>query len=318
MVLNYPECLNIMIDSHIHLQEYIRPEDLSFYLEELGRQDVSGLLCVSYDIESSQKAVELSKAYERIRETANARTFEKDLAADKKNLFEDLSVPQKNNFTALHIASGIHPQYIADDPDSQIAELRTILNDNKNISAIGEIGLDYRKDMPDRELQKAIFRKQLEISLEFSLPVSVHSVSACEDTLKTLRAYPGVKGIMHGYAYSAEAAKEFIKLGFRLGVGTTLLKTGAKKLPETVKSVPQQYLVTETDLPFSYTPTIASAPSLPMYVQSAGSNSLSHQKSIPALSDGNALYFTLDTLRETAELHTKVLRELVNIIQFMS
>ena len=65
-------------------------------------------------------------------------------------------MPQKNNFTALHIAAGIHPQYIADDPDSQIAELRTILNDNKNISAIGEIGLDYRKDMPDRELQKEI------------------------------------------------------------------------------------------------------------------------------------------------------------------
>ncbi|MCR5011694.1 MAG: TatD family hydrolase [Lachnospiraceae bacterium] len=310
-----------MVDSHVHLQEFIKPEDLAVYLKELGRQDVTGLLCVSYDIESSRKAVELLKVYEKISETANGITFENGFVSDDNYPFDNLSEPQKDKSASLHIAAGIHPQYIADDPDSQIAELRTILNDNKNISAIGEIGLDYRKDMPDRELQKAIFRKQLEISLEFSLPVSVHSVSACEDTLKILRAYPGVKGIMHGYAYSAEAAKEFIKLGFRLGVGTTLLKTGAKKLPETVKSVPQEYLVTETDLPFSYTPTIASALSLPMHVQNAGSNSLSHKKSIPALSDGNAFeceYFTLDTLRETAELHTKVLRELVNIIQLMS
>ena len=293
MVLNYPECLNIMIDSHIHLQEYIRPEDLSFYLEELGRQDVSELLCVPYDIESSQKAVELLKAYERIRETANARTFEKDLAADKKNLFEDLSVPQKNNFNALHIAAGIHPQYIADDPDSQIAELRTILNDNKNISAIGEIGLDYRKDMPDREMQKLFFRKQLEMSLEYSLPVSIHSVSACEDTLTILKDHSGVKGIMHGYAYSAEAAKEFVKLGFKLGVGTTLLNPSAKKLPEVVRSIPQEYLVTETDFPFSY------------------------KKSSPAWGGETALeceYFTPETIKETAKLHAKMLRNLLNLL----
>ena len=295
-----------MVDSHVHLQEFIKPEDLAVYLKELGRQDVTGLLSVSYDIESSRKAVELLKAYEKISETAS-----------------------------LHIAAGIHPQYIGDNPDRQIAELSEILNDNKSISAIGEIGLDYRKDMPDRELQKEVFRKQLEMSLEYSLPVSIHSVSACEDTLKILHAYPDAKGIMHGYAYSAEAAKGFIKQGFMLGVGTTLLKPGAKKLPETVKAIPQEYLVTETDLPFSYTQAITTKfqagdtinsvdikqhqnSTQLSQVQSMEPDSLSHKKSTPASDDGNALeceYFTSDTLKETAELHAALLRELVNKIQ---
>lgn len=272
-----------MVDSHVHLQEFIKPEDLAVYLKEIGRQDVTGLLCVSYDIESSRKAVELLKAYEKISEP-----------------------------TSLHIAAGIHPQYIGDNPDRQIAELGEILNDNKNISAIGEIGLDYRKDMPDRELQKEVFRKQLEMSLEYSLPVSIHSVSACEDTLKILHAYPDAKGIMHGYAYSAEAAKEFIKQGFRLGVGTTLLKPGAKKLPETVKTVPREYLITETDLPFSYKPTSI------VQAQSVKPDSLPPKKDTPAHEDTNAFeceYFTPDNLMETAELHAAILHELVNKIQ---
>ena len=280
-----------MVDSHVHLQEFIKPEDLAVYLKELGHQDVTGLLCVSYDIESSRKAVELLKAYEKISETANGKS------------------------ASLHIAAGIHPQYIGDNPDRQIAALSEILNDNKNISAIGEIGLDYRKDMPDRELQKEVFRKQLEMSLEYSLPVSIHSVSACEDTLKILHAYPDAKGIMHGYAYSAEAAKEFIKLGFRLGVGTTLLKSGAKKLPETVKAVPQEYLVTETDLPFSYKPTSI------VQAQSVKPDSLPPKKDTPAHEDTNALeceYFTPDTLTETAELHAKFLSKLVNTIQLIN
>ncbi len=275
-----------MVDSHVHLQEFIKPEDLAVYLKEIGRQDVTGLLCVSYDIESSRKAVELLKAYEKISETAS-----------------------------LHIAAGIHPQYIGDNPDRQIAALSEILNDNKNISAIGEIGLDYRKDMPDRELQKEVFRKQLEMSLDYSLPVSIHSVSACEDTLKILHAYPDAKGIMHGYAYSAEAAKEFIKQGFRLGVGTTLLKPGAKKLPETVKAVPQEYLVTETDLPFSYKPTSI------VQAQSVKPDSLPQKKDTLVPEDRNAFeceYFTPDTLTETAELHAKFLSKLVNTIQLIN
>ena len=275
-----------MVDSHVHLQEFIKPEDLAVYLKEIGRQNVTGLLCVSYDIESSRKAVELLKAYEKISETAS-----------------------------LHIAAGIHPQYIGNNPDRQIAALSEILNDNKNISAIGEIGLDYRKDMPDRELQKEVFRKQLEMSLEYSLPVSIHSVSACEDTLKILHAYPDAKGIMHGYAYSAEAAKEFIKQGFRLGVGTTLLKPGAKKLPETVKAVPQEYLVTETDLPFSYKPTSI------VQAQSVKPDSLPQKKDTPVHEDTNAFeceYFTPDTLTETAELHAKFLSKLVNTIQLIN
>ena len=230
--------------------------------------------------------MELLKAYEKISETAS-----------------------------LHIAAGIHPQYIGDNPDRQIAELSEILNDNKSISAIGEIGLDYRKDMPDRELQKEVFRKQLEMSLDYSLPVSIHSVSACEDTLKILHAYPDAKGIMHGYAYSAEAAREFIKLGFRLGVGTTLLKPGAKKLPETVKAVPQEYLITETDLPFSYKPTSI------VQAQSVKPDSLPQKKDTPVPEDRNALeceYFTPDNLTETAELHAKFLSKLVNTIQLIN
>ena len=249
-----------MIDSHVHLQEYIEPKDLSLYMEELIRLEVTGLLCVSYDIESSKKAAALSESYEG---------------------------------SGLQIAVGLHPQYISSDPKEQLAELQTILNKNKAVSAIGEIGLDYRKGMPDRELQKDFFRKQLEMSLEYSLPVSIHSVSACEDTMKILKEYPSVKGIMHGYAYSAEAAKEFVKLGFKLGIGTSLLNPSAKKLPEVVRSIPQDYLVTETDFPFSY------------------------KKGSPAFSDETALeceYFTPETIKETAKLHAKMLRNLLNLL----
>ena len=116
--------------------------------------------------------------------------------------------------------------------------------------AIGEIGLDYYYDEPDREIQKKCFRAQLDLAKRCDLPVVIHSRDAAKDTFDILSEYKGVKGVIHCYSYSKEMAREFIKLGYVLGIGGVITFKNAKKLEETVEAISFDDFVLETDCPY--------------------------------------------------------------------
>ena len=104
--------------------------------------------------------------------------------------------------------------------------------------AVGEIGLDYYWDNESHEVQKTWFIRQLELARELDMPVIIHSREAAADTLQIMKEHArGLEGVIHCFSYSAEMAREYVKMGFYIGV-------------EVVEEIPLEYLLLETDCPY--------------------------------------------------------------------
>ena len=164
---------------------------------------------------------------------------------DRKSNEEILKLVKK--YDIVYGALGIQPDEVKNMKADDIDFIRAHINDEK-IIAVGEIGLDYHWD-GDRDLQKEIFKKQLDIAIEYNKPVIVHSRDSIQDTYNILKEY-NVKGILHCYSGSVEMAKEFTKIGILLGIGGVLTFKNGVKLVEVVKNIDVNNIVVETDSPY--------------------------------------------------------------------
>lgn len=142
---------------------------------------------------------------------------------------------------------GIHPEYVDNYTLDDISFIEKNLN-NKKIIAIGEIGLDYYYTKENKNKQLELFETQLKLAEKYNMPVIVHSREATLDTLTTLKKYK-VVGIIHSFSGSIETAKEYIKMGYLIGVNgvVTFKKANIK---EVIKEIPLEHLVLETDSPY--------------------------------------------------------------------
>lgn len=122
----------------------------------------------------------------------------------------------------------------------------------EKVVAIGEIGLDYYWNEPEPEVQKYWFVRQLNLAREVKLPVIIHSRDAAKDTLDIMKAeHAGdISGVIHCFSYSVEMAREYLNMGFYLGIGGVLTFNNAKKLKEVVAYMPIERIVLETDCPY--------------------------------------------------------------------
>ena len=119
------------------------------------------------------------------------------------------------------------------------------------VVAIGEIGLDYYWDNESHDLQKEWFVRQLNLARELNLPVLIHSREAAADTMEIMKEYAsGLRGVIHCYSYSAEMAKEYVKMGYYIGIGGVVTFKNAKKLKQVVQEIPLESIVLETDCPY--------------------------------------------------------------------
>ena len=118
--------------------------------------------------------------------------------------------------------------------------------------AIGEIGLDYYWDEPDHETQKHWFVRQLDLAREVNLPIVVHSRDAAKDTLDIIKASGArdMGGVIHCFSYGVEMAREYLNMGFYLGIGGVLTFKNGKKLKEVAAYAPLEQIVLETDCPY--------------------------------------------------------------------
>ena len=161
------------------------------------------------------------------------------------------SVLMSNDYPFIYAAVGLHPDYSA-SWDEDAREKLIKLSAQPKCVAIGEIGLDYYYEVPDREVQKVAFREQLALAKELEKPVIIHSRDAAKDTLDFIKD-SGIReqgGIMHCFSYSPEVAVECLMYGFYIGVGGALTFKNARKLPEVVEMCPLERLVIETDCPY--------------------------------------------------------------------
>ena len=168
------------------------------------------------------------------------------------NASEDLESSLQNvtlneKYSSLYTCVGVHPLNVKDFKKEDFHVFLKLI-EKKCVKAIGEIGLDYYYSKENKELQKEVFCMFLDLAQKNDLPVVVHSREATKDTLDILKRYK-LKGVIHCFSGSLETAKEYMDLGFCIGVGGVLTFKNSK-LFEVIKDVPLSYIVLETDAPF--------------------------------------------------------------------
>ncbi|MBM7061524.1 TatD family hydrolase [Pseudomonas sp. UL073] len=153
----------------------------------------------------------------------------------------------------LYAAFGLHPVYLEQHQPAHLGALRDWLQrlaGHPKLCAIGEFGLDYYLADLDRTRQQALFEAQLALAAEFNLPVLLHVRRAHAPTIATLKRFRLPRaGVIHAFAGSAEEAKEYLKLGFKLGLGGAATWPQAQRLHKVVAGLPLDGVVLETDAP---------------------------------------------------------------------
>ena len=205
----------LLFDTHAHYDSRQFDADRDEVLSGLPGRGVGLVVNPGCDLPSSRKAVEIARQY-----------------------------------PFVYAAVGIHPEDCGDWEESQLEELRRLTADPK-VVAIGEIGLDYYwKENPPRELQKEVFRRQLELAQSLRLPVIVHDRDAHGDCMDLVRDYPQVTGVFHCFSGSAEMARELVARGWMISFTGVLTYPNARKAVEAVQAIPPDRLMVETDSPY--------------------------------------------------------------------
>lgn len=172
-----------------------------------------------------------------------------NISASVSSVKSTLQLIEKYPF--IYGAVGVHPNETGELTAERITWLKDMAA-HERVVAIGEIGLDYYWNEPDHETQKRWFVRQLELARETGLPVVIHSREAAQDTLDTMKAQHSgeIGGVIHCFSYGKEMAREYLNMGFYLGIGGVLTFKNAKKLKEVVDYMPMDRLLLETDCPY--------------------------------------------------------------------
>lgn len=202
----------MIFDVHAHYDDEAFNEDRQDVFDKLRENGVIHVINAGTDLKSSLLSVEFSK---------------------------------QNSF--ISAAVGYHPECIDRVEENYLYELEN-LSKEKGVVAIGEIGLDYHYDL-DREKQKVIFSKQLELSRDLNLPVIIHDREAHLDTLTIIKKYKP-RGILHCYSGSAEFLQEVLKENMSISIGGVVTFKNARQILEVAKAVPEDRFMLETDAPY--------------------------------------------------------------------
>lgn len=208
-----------IFDTHAHYYDEAFDEDREQVLKEIFEDNVCNIVEIGDNIEHSKLAIERAKSNDKI-----------------------------------YCAVGIHPENVDDGTEENYALLEEMIKnkDENRIVAIGEIGLDYYWTKETIDKQKEVFRRQLEFAIKFDMPVVIHSRQAHEDTYQMIEefAQKGLTGIMHCFPGSVELARQYEKLGFKMGIGGVLTFKNPKKLVDVVRELDMKNFVLETDCPY--------------------------------------------------------------------
>lgn len=205
-----------MFDTHAHLQDRKLRGDIENILKRAQEAGVEEITCIGYDLPSSQEAVLLAHKYKQI-----------------------------------YAAVGVHPHDAKTVTSEVLDKLRALAQDQR-VVAIGEIGLDYYRDLSPRDQQKEAFIQQIKLAHEIGKPIVIHDRDANQDTMDTIKKYRAGKngGIMHCYSGNLPLAMEAIKEGFYISFAGPLTYKNARKPQEVVVKIPMDRLLVETDCPY--------------------------------------------------------------------
>ncbi|MCB9026690.1 MAG: TatD family hydrolase [Bdellovibrionaceae bacterium] len=149
----------------------------------------------------------------------------------------------------VYCTLGVHPHEAKLYDDDCELWLKKHLSNNR-VVAVGEIGLDYYYDHSPQDIQRTVFRRQLELAQEFHLPVQIHTRDAEEDTIKILNDFKGISGVIHCFTGTAALAKVVLDLGLNISISGVVTFKNADPLREIVRDIPLDRIHVETDAPF--------------------------------------------------------------------
>ncbi len=153
----------------------------------------------------------------------------------------------------IYAAVGIHPHAATTFSPAALAQLRAWARRPK-VVAIGEIGLDFFRDLSPRAVQRDAFRAQLELAGELGLPVIIHQRQAQEEVMEELERWvagrPNAQGVLHAFSGDLPMARTAVAWGFALGIGGPITYPRSERLREAVRAVGLAALVLETDAPY--------------------------------------------------------------------
>lgn len=154
------------------------------------------------------------------------------------------------------VALGIHPWWAEQVDDEGFACLQNWLEDSDAFGcpsdwlvAIGEIGLDFDREMPDTARQMRLFERQLALAEAHPLPLILHARKSEDRLLWYLRRAGGCRGVVHGFTGSLQQAEAFVELGFAIGIGGSITHPGAHRMHRLVRALPLEAMLLETDAP---------------------------------------------------------------------
>ncbi len=205
-----------LTDTHVHLNMKDFQDDLSEVIERAHRQNVKQMVNIGYNIKSSEESLSLA-----------------------------------NKYAFIYAAVGVHPHDAKKVKGGYLKELENMAKEKKVI-AIGEIGLDYYRDLSPRDIQKKVFEEQLEFAISLGLPVIIHEREAKEDTLTIIKKYRDrlKGGIFHAFSGGEEFLGDYLDIDFYYGIGGVVTFKNAHKLRNMIKKLPIDRLLLETDCPY--------------------------------------------------------------------
>lgn len=186
--------------------------------------------------------------------------------------FENFSrvVRLAESYENIYCSIGVHPHDAKTFGKNEEIELIKLAKSSKKVIGWGEIGLDYYYDHSPREIQKAVFVRQINIARQLNLPIIIHSRDADDQTVEILKNecnYPGFRGgIMHCFGGTPEMAKALMKIGFMISFAGNVTFKKADNLRESAKVVPIDKLLIETDCPYLTPVPFRGQRNQPMYV----------------------------------------------------
>ena len=207
----------VLFDTHAHLHFPEFADDLPAVLQRARAAGVRWMLTIGTSVESSRAAVALAER-------------EPDIYA----------------------AVGIHPHDASEADEAAFEELRRLAESSPRVVAIGEIGLDFFRNLSPPDVQMEVFRRQLDLSRRVKKPALIHCRDAHAETVEILRAegVGEIGGIMHCFSGDEVGARQCLDLGLLISIAGPVTYPNARKLPPVVKMVPADRLVVETDCPF--------------------------------------------------------------------
>ena len=206
----------MLIDTHAHLQDENFKKDLAQVLSRATSAGVEKIICVGYDLKSSQEALLIARKYRQV-----------------------------------YAVVGIHP-HDAQSLNPDVLEKIYNMARDQRVVAIGEIGLDFYRDLSPRDIQRQAFREQIKMAQELGKPIVIHDRDAHQEVLEIIKAEKAGKnqGIMHCYSGAMPLAIELLKEGFYLSFAGPLTFKNAHKAQEVAAKIPMDKILIETDCPY--------------------------------------------------------------------